>query len=244
LQLNIAYIKAPLKVSVESGKDHFKVEGRVSTFASQAIADIFVRLVHCSPDILKHSEIASILESNHRGITGDPNQEQETARRAIHSLRKSLQDAGVYSTIILTVRGSGYRLSNDWKVLNDHKQKSNERVLIELIELVEECKNLCDDLDVITDGSGLMYIKLDSNNASELFGRIYCIMRQILEEESRPGKNSTLFALKKELWTLASYVTFWRMGERMTEHYWRADYRAEIDTCLQAIEMYIERARV
>jgi len=219
-------------IKIIKGEDNIYVDDQRFSINEPKVRDFIFRVAqnHPNPATFK------LLLDGHSG--GDEDAKEANVVR--HKVRTLLRARGT-NDFIDSVRGVGYRISEEWQARDASGESlPNNLIIKELRELVEEGIRKSQTKDLNLDVSGLSYIKPNSEESLDTFRKFNRLYWELLEVTTKAGNSLEIINLRRPFFELATYFFFWRAGDNLSDVKWRADYEREIRLILKQFEQAYE----
>lgn len=229
-----------LEISLHS--QDFYIDGTHHVFASEDQRDLLLFVSGTSGT----ATYDAIQEAAFRGKKKD-------IQKVLHHLRGALTVAGLGVPVIVTVRNSGLHLASGWHVEQPGLDMEDEHPVMEQINAMRKATmNSIDHIASVPltrNHAGLAHVELNPRTRA-LASNNYILFNdmgwQLIHMLRRPpyGSEETvpdIIDIKRKLYELMSYATFWRVGDGLSDDKWRRDYRAECTKLLRDIEELVRK---
>ncbi len=162
--------------------------------------------------------------------------ESTLANKYVFKIRKALKSISV-SNFVINVRNNGYRIADNWILLDGNQGLSNgDEFLTEIRAIIDDCINYSQSVEITHDRCGLSYIVPSDQVLLNNFRRMNACYHIFMRDYSKPGNSAQLMEVRNKLNKLLSYCIFWRVGDGLTDEKWKSDYRNELEVLLKQIE--------
>lgn len=208
-------------VSISRESCDLFVDGRASRFASITCRDLLLRIIEASPKI-------ATFEDLHAAVG------KKQLTKYVFMIRRDLRSAGLTNEVIKCERNRGYALAENW-----HLHDVGRSVLGEALEQMKHvvdatCSHVL-HCTLTTSPIGLTFLERSPTTqalAHQSFRLLQDASWQLVHELSRIGlcedHAPDIIEVKVLTERLLSYVTFMRIGHRLSAEDWRKDFVAEV----------------
>lgn len=192
-------------------------------------------LLRAHPAPLTRESIGAILSGCRRAPDG--------IGKAMFELKADLTALGL-PPLAKVLRSRGFFIAPGWEVeqvaVNDSQMSE---AVEQLRHLSAECANAVRFMTYVESTSGVQYVTAPPGLSVTNFTRFHeSAWRLLLALSVLPEANTSLvLKLKGQLFELASYLAFWRMGTRHEEEEWKEEYRLELSAVMDTVEILAER---
>lgn len=228
------FYRSDKSLTIEPTGTLFYVDGRPGRFTSEISRRIVQTVIQQSPGVTSCDLLRDRLG-------------ERQFPRYVSIARRDFRNAGLMVDVLISVRGSGYRLVDGWS-LQEEQRPALARTMGELSILVADAIAFVDRCKLEKNKIGLIQVErggLRSLMSGQNFLRFDQAVYQILDELSSMGLGSRytrdIVKVKQALVDLASYLLFWRTGDRLTDDDWKANFREESQSLLDAIAYDVQR---
>lgn len=208
-------------LSLSRETSDFYIDGRAGTFDSPTCRDILIRIIEASPKVATTDDLRLAVGAKQHA-------------KYVFMIRQSLRAAGLQHDVIVCARNRGYCLAPNWQ-LHDVGRSVLGQALEQIQRVVDTtCQHvlLC---SITTSPMGLTFLERNPTTqalAHQSFRLLLDASWQIVHELSRMGlyedNAPDIIEVKVLAERLLSYVTFMRLGHRLSDENWRKDFVAEV----------------
>jgi hypothetical protein len=228
------FYRSDKSLTIEPTGTLFYVDGRQGRFTSVISRGIVQAVIQQSPNVTSRDLLVDRLG-------------ERQFPRYVSMARVDFRNAGLMVDVLTSVRGTGYRLVDGWS-LQEAERPALARAMGELSTLVADAIAFVDRSKLETNKIGLIQVArggFRSLVSGQNFLRFDQTICQILDELSSMGLDTRymrdIVKVKQALIELASYLLFWRTGDRLTDDDWKTNFRQESQSLLDEIAYDIKR---
>jgi len=221
-------------LTVEPVGTLFYIDGRPGRFTSEISRSIVQMVIQQSPKATSCDQLRTRLG-------------ERQFPRYVSMARGDFKSAGLDIDVLASVRTTGYRLADGWS-----RQESQRPGLVqamnELATLVTNAIEFVNASKLEKNRIGLMQVERTDYRAlvsGQNFIRFDQAISKVIDELSSMGLGSQfmrdIVKVKQSLVELATYLLFWRTGDRITDTDWKINFREESRSLLDSIMYDVER---
>lgn len=201
------------------------------------LEEVLQRVVDEHPKRLGRNSMAAILSQHGRA--------PDAVNKVVMDLRKWLALYGI-EDLLKTARGDGYGLEKTWTIERGQELGADvDLPLDEIRRLCGDAKDAVERLPFMDTPSGAQFVVADVGLVLKNFQRFHEASWSLLNalSDRSASQPALILRLKKDLYKLGSYATFWRIGTALDEPVWKEEFRQEIDMSLKLIERLVHMIR-
>lgn len=228
------FYRADKMLTIEPSGMVFYVDGRPGRFTSEISRGIVQMVIQQSPRATSCDQLRARLG-------------ERQFPRYVSMARGDFKSAGLCLDVLASVRATGYRLADGWA-----RQESQRPGLV---QAMEELATLVTNAIEFVDGSkleknriGLMQVERTAYRSlvsGQHFMRFDQVISKVIDELSSMGLDTRftrdIVKVKQSMVELATYLLFWRTGDRLTDSDWKCNFRGESRSLLESIMYDVER---
>ena len=227
-------------LTLDTNKSILSCTSRHAFLQDPALFSIFFRFFSLNDDIITYEEIGQIIRESKSQFHMQDSPDNIVANKYIFKARSLLKTLAI-DDFIITVRGLGYKLSARWLPVYQEEQPKTDgnNFIDEITALIEDCIKHSDQMKIVQSNSGLTLIEADQHLMLNNFTRMTQSYQTFFDAYSAPGNSVALLEVREKMMKLLFYTIYWRIGDRLSESQFRADYKNELKVLLRQIKHYV-----
>lgn len=217
-------------------------------------AELFYLVIKSAPNILSYDNIKESILLKYRVSDTPYSDSQLYIRKKKLSLSKFLKESTGYDDIIQNVRGSGYRLSNQWESCDIEKRHDNHNLSCQecIFAIVNICKAAI-ELQykmpfLIRENENGKILSLDKSSfiaEIEMLSTHYQYATHALMQKILSNRVNVLHgAIFNKIQLIYSYVNMDRQGANISEEKWHLFFEKELLNHLDSLNQDISMLKL
>ena len=228
------FYRSDKMLTIEPLGTMFYVDGRPGRFTSDISRSIVQMVIQRSPKATSSDELLT-----HLGNRQFP--------RYVSMARSDFKSAGLEIDVLASVRATGYRLADGWS-RKESQRAGLAAATTELATLLTDAIEFVDVSNLEQNRIGLKQVERTAHRwlvSSQNFLRFDRAISKVVDELSSMGLSTQftrdIIKIKQSMVELATYLLFWRTGDRLSDADWKCNFREESQSLLDSIMYDVER---